>query len=91
VRIIDHPISIRQSFWAPYKKLIRMIGEQMQKLAASKANSAEDKCLSSGGQQQACNWNARRAAQTAFRCGKFAGIFAAIGLASVPSAAFSLR
>jgi hypothetical protein len=34
-RIIDHPISIRQAFWSPYKKFIRMIEEQVAKRAAT--------------------------------------------------------
>jgi hypothetical protein len=34
-KIIDNPISIRQAFWAPYKKLVRMIEEQIAKRAAA--------------------------------------------------------
>ena len=34
-KIIDNPISIRQAFWAPYKKLIRMVEEQVAKRAAT--------------------------------------------------------
>ncbi|MEY4387978.1 MAG: hypothetical protein RLY20_3261 [Verrucomicrobiota bacterium] len=34
-KIIDNPISIRQAFWSPYKKLIRMIEEQAAKRAAA--------------------------------------------------------
>lgn len=34
-KIIDNPISIRQAFWAPYKKLVRMIEEQVAKRAAA--------------------------------------------------------
>ena len=26
VKIIDHPISVSQAFWAPYKRIARMIG-----------------------------------------------------------------
>ncbi len=33
--ITDNPISIRQAFWAPYKKFIRMIEEQVAKRAAA--------------------------------------------------------
>ncbi len=33
-KIIDNPISIRQAFWAPYKKFVRMIEEQIAKRAA---------------------------------------------------------
>jgi len=34
-KIVDNPISIRQAFWAPYKKVARMIQEQIAKRAAS--------------------------------------------------------
>jgi hypothetical protein len=34
-KIVDSPISLRQAFWSPYKKLIRMIGEQVAKRAAT--------------------------------------------------------
>lgn len=38
-RIVDNPISIRQAFWSPYKKLVRFIDEQIAKRAAA-ADSA---------------------------------------------------
>jgi hypothetical protein len=34
-KIVDNPISIRQAFWAPYKKAARMIHEQIAKRAAT--------------------------------------------------------
>ena len=34
-KIIDNPISLRQAFWAPYKKLVRMVEEQVAKRAAA--------------------------------------------------------
>ncbi|HWH69095.1 MAG TPA: hypothetical protein VNT26_06905 [Candidatus Sulfotelmatobacter sp.] len=34
-KIVDNPISIRQAFWAPYKKLVRMVEEQIVKRAAA--------------------------------------------------------
>jgi hypothetical protein len=34
-RIVDNPISLRQAFWAPYKKLVRFIEEQAPKRAAA--------------------------------------------------------
>jgi hypothetical protein len=39
-KIVDNPISIRQAFWSPYKKLVRMIEERAAKqAAAADANS----------------------------------------------------
>ena len=42
-RIIDNPISIRQAFFAPYNKLVRMIEEQVAKRAAAAEAAADAK------------------------------------------------
>jgi hypothetical protein len=42
-KIIDNPISIRQAFWSPYKKLVRMIEEQVAKRAAAADAAATTK------------------------------------------------
>ncbi|HVV48307.1 MAG TPA: hypothetical protein VHO06_01490, partial [Polyangia bacterium] len=34
-KIVDNPISIRQAFWAPYKKFARLLEEQVAKRAAA--------------------------------------------------------
>lgn len=34
-KIIDNPISLRQAFWSPYKKFVRMMEEQIAKRAAA--------------------------------------------------------
>jgi len=44
-KVIENPISIRQAFWAPYKKLVRLIEEQVAK-RASAAEAASDAKLS---------------------------------------------
>lgn len=83
VRIIDHPISVRQAFWAPYKRIGKMVGDQVQKMAAARSKAAEDRAaasLVSAGTPP--KEGAKPAAQQAFDVGKFAGIFAAIGLAA---------
>ena len=84
-RIVDHPISLRQAFWSPYKRLARMIGEQLQKFAASKASAVEAQMAATAGtvgkKVDAVPAKPATPAQQAFDVGKFAGIFAAIGLA----------
>jgi len=77
VKIVEHPISVRQAFWAPYKRMARMAGEQIAKFAAAK-DSAVD---ASAGAKLAGIGTKPDAAKTPFDVGKFAGIFAAIGLA----------
>ncbi len=34
-KVVENPISIQQAFWAPYKKLVRLIEEQVAKRAAA--------------------------------------------------------
>ncbi len=43
VKIVDNPISVRQAFWSPYKKVIRWIEEQVQKRAAEADTAATGK------------------------------------------------
>lgn len=88
VKIVDHPISIRQAFWAPYRKAARMVSEQIQKVAAARAAAAEQQAavnIATGMQkvEKAATTPppAKAPAQQAFDVGKFAGIFAALGLA----------
>jgi hypothetical protein len=42
-KIIDNPISIRQAFWAPYKKLLRLLEEQVAKRAAEAESAADER------------------------------------------------
>ena len=85
VRILDHSISIRQAFWSPYKKLSKFIGDQLQKMAASKAAASDEKLLAAAAvPTPPVTPGALPPPPTPkppFDVGKFAGIFAAIGLA----------
>ncbi len=42
-RIVSQPISIRQAFWSPYKKLARMVEEQAAKRAAAAEEASSAK------------------------------------------------
>ncbi len=43
IKIIDNPISVRQAFWSPYKKLVRFVEEQVAKRAATADDAATTK------------------------------------------------
>ena len=43
VKLVENPISIRQAFFAPYKKFLRMIEEQVQRFAAAKEKESDAK------------------------------------------------
>lgn len=45
-KVVENPISIQQAFWAPYKKLVRLIEEQVAKRAAAGQASSDAKVSS---------------------------------------------
>ena len=82
VKIIDNPISIKQAFWSPYRKFAKWVTDMVNKSAAEKDNKAfED--MTSKAQEVTANPEAAKEAskKQAFDIAKFAGIFAAIGMA----------
>jgi hypothetical protein len=92
VKIIDHPISVSQAFWAPYKRIGRMISEQIEKFAAAKDKAVDSKAgagiAAVAGKPAGPPAPPVAPAAPAppppplpFDVGKFAGIFAALGLA----------
>jgi len=88
IKIVENPISVREAFWSPYKKLAGFVEEQINKFAAKKdadltksmsekVAEGTDKLTAKPAEGAA---PAPAASQT-FDIAKFAGIFAAIGLA----------
>ncbi|MBI3563808.1 MAG: hypothetical protein HY079_01270 [Elusimicrobia bacterium] len=80
VKIVDNPISIRQAFWSPYKKVVRLVEAQIHKFASEREKASHD--AAAAGVDHAGKAIAGVPPKPeAFDVGKFAGIFAAIGLA----------
>jgi hypothetical protein len=73
VKISESPISIRQSFLSPYKKASAFVGEQFTKFAASKDKAVQGAVGAAAG--------APATQAQYFDIAKFAGIFAALGIA----------
>jgi hypothetical protein len=44
--LVDNPVSLRQSFWSPYKKFVRLIDEMVAKRAAAADAAANDRLAS---------------------------------------------
>ncbi len=82
VKLVENPISISQAVWAPYKRAARMIGEQIEKIAAARDKGIMDK-TAAGVSAAGSKLEAGKPGSppTPFDVAKFAGIFAAIGLA----------
>ncbi len=82
VKVVENPISVRQAFWSPYKRIGRMINEQIEKFAAAKDKAIEERSAAGIAQTaEKAGAGTPPAAPQAFDIAKFAGIFAAIGLA----------
>jgi hypothetical protein len=83
IKIVDNPISIRQAFFSPYRKISRFIEAQVHKVSA-----AEDDKITSEATKRIDHVHskeeeakAKKPPPAPFDVGKFVGIFAAIGLA----------
>ena len=76
-KIIENPISIRQAFWTPYRKMAKWVEDKINKSAAEKDAKAFDDMTAKA--DAAADPNAEK--KPAFDIAKFAGIFAAIGMA----------
>ncbi len=81
VKIVEHPISVRQAFWYPYKRIGKMIGEQIEKMAAAREKAVQDQAAAGIADTAQKTEAGKAPAAAPFDVGKFAGIFAAIGLA----------
>jgi hypothetical protein len=97
VKIIENPISIRQAFWTPYRRVAKFINTQVNKFASDQDKKVDQLVTSkitdtaTKADTHAANALAvapvapapvaAEAPAPAFDIGKFVGIFAAIGLA----------
>lgn len=87
-KIVDNPISIRQAFWSPYRKISRFIETQINKVAAAQDTKVTENATKSienvpitPESSNPNNLSQPKVAPMPFDVGKFVGIFAAIGLA----------
>lgn len=90
VRVLEHPISLRQAILAPYKRFAKMVSDQIEKFAASRDKAITDKAAAGiaaqtktleAGAPPPPPPTAAAKKEEQFDAAKFAGIFAAIGLA----------
>ena len=80
VKIIDNPISIGQAFWSPYRKLGEWVSGLITKSAAEKEKKSFAD-LTTKLQTTPATTSDKPAQPAPFDIAKFAGIFAAIGMA----------
>ena len=81
-KIIDNPISIAQSFWSPYRRMAKAVENLINKSAADKDAKIMADATAKINATSIANAAAKPAAPAQpFDIGKFAGIFAAFGIA----------
>jgi len=80
-KVIDNPISIRQAFWSPYRKFGQWVTDLINKSAAEKNDKAFADITTETETQLNNIETGETDKKSAFDIAKFAGIFAAIGMA----------
>ena len=81
-KIIDNPISVGQAFWSPYRRMAKAVENLINKSAADKdAKIMADATAKINAAPAAGAAGAAAAPAQPFDIGKFAGIFAAFGMA----------
>ena len=86
-KIVDNPISVKQAFWSPYRRMATVVENLINKSAAEKdakmMADATAKINAAPTSLPAAHADAdgKQAATPPFDIAKFAGIFAAIGMA----------
>ena len=80
-KIIDNPISVAQAFWSPYRRMAKAIENLINKSAADKDAKIMADATAKINAAPAAAGTAGAAPAQPFDIGKFAGIFAAFGMA----------
>ena len=84
-KIIDNPISVAQAFWSPYRRMAKAIENLISKSAADKdakiMSDATAKINAAPAALPAAGADGKPAVAPPFDIAKFAGIFAALGVA----------
>lgn len=86
VKLVEHPISIRQAFWLPYKRIGQLVGGQIERIASARekdvhAQAATNIEVAGKHADSPPQPAAPTGKEQAFDVARFAGVFAAIGLA----------
>jgi len=79
VKVVKQPISIREAFWLPYRRIGSFIGEQIEKFAGDRDKEVEATMKENATLKPAAV--SEDAPEKTFDVARFAGILAAVGLA----------
>jgi len=106
IKVVDNPISIREAFWAPYRRFADFIGKSINKVAADRESKVIDKGIgeiAKAGENLAAGSEAAKAGtpvpaqggdadgKKPFDIARFAGLFAMVSMALTTVADFFLK
>jgi len=74
-KVVENPINLKEAFWSPYRKVARFVSEKIDKAAAEKDADAMAKLT------EVADTKPGEAPKQPFDIAKYAGIFAAVGMA----------
>jgi hypothetical protein len=80
IKIVDNPISLRQAFWSPYKRLGKFVGDQAAKMAAAKDKESEARLAAAAQKTGAAAAGGPPPKPDPVDVGKMVGIIAALGV-----------
>ncbi len=83
-KVVDNPISVAQAFWSPYRRMAKAVENLISKNAADKDAKMMTEAtakINTAPAAATADPAAKPAAAQPFDIGKFAGIFAALGMA----------
>lgn len=81
-KIVDNPISISQAFWSPYRRMAKWVEDLINKNAAAKDSAIMSEATAKLSTASVNTADAAKPSQAQpFDIAKFAGIFAAFGIA----------
>lgn len=83
IKVIDNPISVRQAFWSPYRKFADWVSATINKFASDKESQVLSDAQSKTSEVKITDPADKTgdSKKQAFDIAKFAGVFAAIGMA----------
>jgi hypothetical protein len=79
-KIVENPISLRQAFWSPYRRLGKAISDQAAKFAAAKDSEAQARLAQTAEKTAGAASTGKPAAPPPVDVGRMVGIIAALGV-----------
>lgn len=80
-KIIDNPIGIAQAFWSPYRRMAKWVEDLINKRAAEKDSAIMSEATAKLSEKPVLSADKDAKPAQPFDIAKFAGIFAALGMA----------